>query len=197
MKKIELVAEVRSALGKKSSLSSRDQSAVPAVVYGGKEENLHITVVENDFSKVINTPDVFLVELNIAGKIQQAIVKDVQFHPVTDKVLHIDFLRVFDGQEVVVELPLRTEGLAEGVKVGGALSILKRKVKVIGSPDKLPEFLLVNVTNLKLGETFKIGDFDYPELKFKDNDRVLVLSVAETRTSRMNKNADGDEAAAE
>lgn len=194
MKTIGLKATARVATGKKDSVASRVNETVPAVLYGGKEANEHINIVEKEFNKLIFTPDTYIVELDIDGKVQKAIIKAVQFHPVTDRVLHIDFLRVFDDKEVMVEIPITTTGFAEGIKQGGALSLLKRKVKVIGVPANIPETITIDVTPLTIGKSVKIGNLDFPELKFKDNPSVLILSITETRTSRMNKTKEAKEA---
>ena len=147
MKTFELKGTVRTDLGKKATKAERVAENVPCVLYGGAE-NVHFTATVSDIRKLVYTPEVFVVNLNIDGKETKAILKALQFHPVTDKVLHMDFLAITETKPVMVELPVKLEGLAEGVKAGGKLSLEMRKLKVKGIYTQIPENIVVNVTEL-------------------------------------------------
>ena len=129
MKSFELTGLLRTELGKKPSKAVRVESAIPCVIYGG-EKNIHFTVKESDVRKLIYSPEIFEVALTLDGKKHTAVMKEIQFHPVTDKVLHIDFIEVNSVKPIVFDVPIKTEGLAEGVKAGGKLSVELRKLKV-------------------------------------------------------------------
>ena len=131
MKTFELKGEIRTDFGKKAASSLRKKNLIPCNLYGGKDsENLNFTVQYTDILKLIYTPDVFVIDLTVGDKEMKAVLKEVQFHPVKDQVLHIDFLHVYEDVPVVVEIPVRLEGLAKGVKAGGKLSLDLRKLKV-------------------------------------------------------------------
>ena len=149
MKTFELKGEVRDSFGKKASVAFRKEGLIPCVVYGGQEgENFNFVVKAGDVRQLIYTPEVFIVNLTLGDKTMMAILKEIQFHPVTDNILHIDFLHVFPSEPVVIDIPVRLSGLAEGVKAGGKLSLDSRKLKVKALYDKLPEELVVNVESL-------------------------------------------------
>ncbi len=183
MKTFELKGEVRSELGKKASKAVRNGEAVPCVLYGGKE-NLHFTATESDLRKLVYSPDVFVVELNIGKTATKAIMKDLQFHPVTDKVLHIDFLEVSDKKPVVVEIPVKLSGLAEGVKAGGKLSLEMRKLKVKGIYSNIPEAITIDVTNLGLGKSIQVGKVEVKDMELLNAKNAVVAQVKLTRAAR-------------
>ena len=183
MKTFELKGELRSELGKKASKAVRYGEAVPCVLYGGKE-NIHFTATESDLRKLVYSPDVFVVELNIGKTATKAIMKDLQFHPVTDKVLHIDFLEVSDNKPVVVEIPVKLSGLAEGVKAGGKLSLEMRKLKVKGIYNNIPEAINIDVTNLGLGKSIQVGKVEVENLELLNAKNAVVAQVKLTRAAR-------------
>jgi large subunit ribosomal protein L25 len=152
MKTFELKGSVRADLGKKASKAERVSENVPCVLYGGAN-NVHFTATASDLRKLIYSPDVFVEQLDIDRQKCNSIMKALQFHPVTDKVLHIDFLQVTEDKPVVVEIPVKLEGLAEGVKAGGKLALEMRKLKVKGLYNQIPERIVIDVTSLGLGKS--------------------------------------------
>ncbi len=185
MKKFELKGEVRADFGKKAAKAYRSESLIPCIVYGGHgEENLSFVVKNSDVRNLIYTPEVFLVDLDLGTKKLQAVVKDVQYHPVKDTILHIDFLHVFEKSPVVIEIPGRLEGLAAGVRAGGKLSLDARKLKVKAVPSKLPEVLIVNVEKLELGKSIQVSDLKFDGLEILNSKNAVVCRVQLTRAAR-------------
>ena len=183
MKTFQLEGSKREQTGKKATKSYRKESLVPCVLYGG-EEVIHFTVTKEGVRKLIYTPEVFIVDLTIDGKAMRAILKETQFHPVSDELLHVDFLQIFDEKPVVVEIPVVLEGLAEGVKSGGKLSLEIRKLRVKGLFKDLPEKLLINVENLGLGKTIQIGELHFDHLELLNSKDNVVVAVKLTRAAR-------------
>lgn len=185
MKTYDLKGELRSqeALGKKGVRSVRTNGNIPAVLYGGAE-NVNFQVSLSDVRKLIYTPEIFLVNLTVDGKAHKAILKELQFHPVKDSILHIDFLEVFDDKDIVMEVPVKLEGLAEGVRLGGKLSQELRKLKVKGNYKNIPELLSVNVENLGLGKTIQVGALSYENLTILNSANNVVAAVKLTRAAR-------------
>ena len=134
--------------------------------------------------KLVYTPHIYVVDLNIDGKIVNAIMKDIQFHPVTDAILHVDFLQINEENPIVMEVPVQLEGLAEGVKAGGKLALQTRKLKVKALYNLIPERLVVNVTNLGLGKTIKVGELNYEGLTLLNAKEAVVCAVKLTRAAR-------------
>ncbi len=185
MKTYELKGEIRSDFGKKAARSFRKEGLIPCVVYGGHgEENINFVVKNNDVLKLVYTPDVYLVNLDLGTKKFKAILKDLQFHPVTDNILHIDFLHVFDDVPVVIEIPVKLHGLAAGVKSGGKLSLDLRKLKVRGYADKLPEYLSINVEKIQLGKSIQVGELKFDDLELLTPSNAVVCRVQLTRAAR-------------
>jgi len=183
MKTFELKGTVRTDLGKKATKAERVAENVPCVLYGGKE-NIHFTTTISDIRKLIYTPEVYIVNLDIDGKKTKSIMKALQFHPVSDKVLHIDFLQVTETRPVTVELPVKLEGLAEGVKAGGKLSLEVRKLKVKGLYTKIPENIVIDVTELALGKSIQVGKVSIANLEILNNKNAVVAQVKLTRAAR-------------
>lgn len=182
MKSIEIKASSRDHFGKKSSNALRAEGNVPCVMYGGKE-NRHFFAHENAFRGIVYTPDVFLIDIVIDGTTYNAVMKDLQFHPVTDKLLHIDFIQVDETKPVIVDLPIRITGESAGVKAGGKLNIKRRTLKVRGMVNDIPEHLTVDITNLEIGQSIKIGEISYDKLEIIDNKRAMIVGVAVSRVA--------------
>lgn len=198
MKTIEIKAVSRDHFGKKSSAMLRAEGNVPCVMYGGKE-NLHFYAHENAFSGLVYTPEVYLVNLEIDGKSYSAVMKDLQFHPVTDKLQHIDFMEVHEEKPVTIDIPVRITGESVGVKAGGKLRIKRRTLKVKGMTKNIPDHLTVDITPLEIGQSIKIGDLSYKDLEIIDNKRAMIVGVAVSRVSLKEEEAvpaEGAEAAA-
>ena len=183
MKTFELKGTVRTDLGKKATKAERVSENVPCVLYGGAE-NTHFTTTVSDIRKMIYSPEVFVVNLDIDGKTTKAIMKALQFHPVTDKVLHIDFLQVSEDKPVVVELPVKLEGLAEGVKAGGKLALEMRKLKVKGLYPQIPENIVIDVTALGLGKSIQVAKVSVENLEILNAKNAVVAQVKLTRAAR-------------
>jgi len=183
MKTFELKGTVRTDLGKKATKADRVAENVPCVLYG-VEENVHFTTTISDIRKLIYTPEVYVVNLNIDGKKTKSIMKALQFHPVSDIVLHIDFLQISEDKPVIVELPVKLEGLAEGVKAGGKLSLEVRKLKVKGLYTKLPENIVIDVTALGLGKSIQVGKVVVKDMEILNNKNAVVAQVKLTRAAR-------------
>ena len=145
MKSIEIKGSLRTETGKKATRELRKDNGVPCVLYGTqKDENgnqvaTHFTVPTEGLRNLVYTPHIYVVDLNIDGKIVNAIMKDIQFHPVTDKILHVDFYQIDESKPIVMEVPVKLEGLAEGVKAGGKLALQIRKLKVKALYNVIPE----------------------------------------------------------
>ena len=183
MKTFELIGSVRENVGKKASKLYRSKKLVPCVLYGGKEV-VHFTVEREAIRKLIYTPEVQLVNLTIAGKSQMTILKDMQFHPVTEQLLHADFYHIEPDKPVVLNIPVVLEGLAEGVKAGGKLSLEMRKLKVKGLYKNFPEKLLINIEKLTLGKTLQIGELHFEGLELLNAKDNVVCAVKLTRAAR-------------
>jgi large subunit ribosomal protein L25 len=190
MKTIEISSSLRKELGKKSSNELRKTNNVPCVLYGGKE-NIHFYSHENNFTKLIYTPDAHLVLLNIEGKSYKAVLKDIQFHPVTDKIIHIDFSEVSDDKTINIRIPIEVHGDSEGVIAGGKLRIRMRNILVRGFAHDIPETLPVDISPLKIHESVKVGDLSYDKIELIDPKKSMVLTIA---TSRVAQKSDETEA---
>ena len=190
MKSIEIKGSLRTETGKKATRELRKCDIVPCVLYGiNKDENgnqvaTHFTVTNDGLRNLVYTPHIYVVDLNIDGKVVTAIMKDIQFHPVTDKILHVDFLQIDESNPIVMEVPVKLEGLAEGVKAGGKLALQVRKLKVKALYNVIPERLIVDVTNLGLGKTIKVGELNYEGLQILNAKEAVVCAVKLTRAAR-------------
>lgn len=184
MKTFDLEGSVRAELGQKASAELRKQDLIPCVLYGCKKENTNFTVSKSAVRKLIYSPEVFEVKLTIGKKNCSAVIKEIQFHPVTDNILHIDFLEVDDKKPIVFKVPVKTEGLAVGVKAGGKLSLEMRRMKVKALCKNIPECVVVNVENLGVGKSIKAGELSFPNIEIVDNKESLVVCVKSTRAAK-------------
>ncbi|MBR5957395.1 MAG: 50S ribosomal protein L25/general stress protein Ctc [Salinivirgaceae bacterium] len=182
MKTIEIKGSVRSELGKKATRELRKNGQVPCVVYGG-ESVTHFTAPVEAFRGLIYTPNIYIVDLVIDGKARKAILKDVQYNCVSDAIEHIDFLEVNDKKPVSISIPVKLNGLAEGVRQGGKLVLKLRKIRVKGLIAKLPDILDIDVTDLGLGKAIKIQDLNFDGLELLEAKNVVVATVKMTRAA--------------
>ena len=180
MKTIEIKGSLRTELGKKSSKQIRKAQGVPCVIYG-KGENIHFFASELAFKNLVYTHEAHLVDLNFDGEICKSILQDIQFHPVSDKIIHADFIRIFDDKPVAISVPISVHGNSVGVMAGGKLSIKRRSLKVKGLPKNLPEFIPVDISNLNIHDSIKVGDLTMDNIEFLDMKRSIVVTVATTR----------------
>jgi large subunit ribosomal protein L25 len=183
MKNLQLNGTARNEFGKKTAKSIRKDGDVPCVLYGG-EKVVHFSTSVNDVRNLLYTPDIYTVELNIDGVKYMSILKDSQFHPVSDAPLHLDFLQIFEDKAIIMEVPVKLNGLAEGVKDGGKLSQEMRKIKVRGFYKEIPETLEINITKLGLGKTLQVGSLQFPNLEMISPKSNVVCAVKLTRVAR-------------
>lgn len=162
MEAIALTGELRKASGKKAAKAVRSEGRIPAVLYGGSDV-IHFSTTHNEVKKLIFTPDFKIVDLSLDGKTHRCIIKDVQWHPVTDAIIHIDFLRLVDGHPVKVEIPVRFKGTSPGERSGGKLQQAIRRVKVKTVPEKLVEQLMLDVSDLEMGHSIRVRDIEAVE----------------------------------
>ncbi|MGM9846134.1 MAG: 50S ribosomal protein L25/general stress protein Ctc [Muribaculaceae bacterium] len=208
MKVFNLEATPRTALGKKASKALRQEGFIPVVLNGGEivklpyegtlKEGQKIVEISNGrgiittdltvsleaVRKLIYTPDIFAIELTVNGEKRMAVLKDIQFHPVKDTVLHIDLLEVNDTKPVEIEVPVSIVGHAEGVKAGGKLSLSMKKLRVKALYTNIPERLVINVDSLGLGKTLQVGDLHFDNLELMNAKNAVVCAVQLTRAAR-------------
>jgi len=197
MKTIEIKGTARTIAARSSEQARalkaiRKEGGVPCVLYGGKE-NVHFTVKNESLRKLVYSPDIFVVELLIDEKPYKAIMREIQFHPVKDNILHIDFYEIDDKKPIVMAVPVRLEGHAVGVKAGGKLQQFMRNIKVRATYDKIPEILTIDISELGLGKSKKISDLSFDGLEIVSPKSLVVCMVKTTR----NANATAETAAPE
>lgn len=192
MKSITIKGSKRESVGKVATKALRNADKVPCVLYGG-ENPLHFSANELDFSKLVYTPNAHTVVLDINGDQKiNAILQDIQFHPVSDKILHVDFFQLSDDKEVNMEIPVVIEGSAPGVTLeGGTLVVSKRKLKVRALPKDLPDLINVDISSLKLGDKISIVDLESENFIILHPDNTVVCKV---RTSRASMSIEEEEA---
>lgn len=183
MKTIEIQGVKREGFGKKESKAVRRAGQVPCVIYGGGE-NVHFSVNTSDLRSLIYTPNSFIIEFNIDGQKETAVMREVQFHPVREEVLHIDFFRVFADKEVAIDIPVKLEGNSEGVKQGGKLMLSKRKVRVSGNLENLPDELTIDISDLQLGKSIFVSDLNFEGLTMLTPASTAICAVRMTRAAR-------------
>jgi len=193
MKSIDLKATLRKNTGKKNARILRKNNNVPCVLYGGKE-NLHFYTEEKAFKDLVYTHYVYIVNLDIEGKKYKAIMKEIQFHPVSDRLNHIDFLEVATDRPITVDLPVDITGSSAGIKAGGKLRQRKRYIKVKGMIEHLPDSLVIDITDLDIGQSVLAGDLKYPKVEVLESKRVLVVGVISSRVAAK-ETEEGEEAA--
>ena len=186
MKSIQIQGSARTETGKKATRDLRRNDSVPCVLYGsqkdenGKQIATHFSVTVDGLRKLVYTPHIYVVDLNIDGKIVNAVMKDIQFHPVTDAILHVDFYQIDENNPIVMEVPVQLEGLAEG----GKLALQLRKLKVKALYNVIPERMVINVSSLGLGKTIKVGELSYEGLEIQNAKDAVVCAVKLTRAAR-------------
>ena len=184
MKSITIKGSKRESVGKSATKALRNAGMVPCVLYGG-DEPVHFAAEELAFTKLVYTPNAHTVALEIGEKMKfNAILQDIQFHPLTDKILHIDFYQLFDDKAVSMDIPVKTLGAAPGVlNSGGVLSRNKRKLRVRALPANLPDFIEADISNLELGSKLYVTELENENYKFLHPDNTVVCQVRTSRTS--------------
>ena len=208
MKTFQLTAEPRTDLGKKAAKQLRAEGKIPVVLNGGEiielpySGNLRegekivelgngkglittdLTVTNDSVRNLVYTPDIFAIELDVHGEKRMAVLKDIQFHPVKDNILHIDLLEVSDKKPVAIEVPVKLEGHAEGVKAGGKLTLSMKKLRVKALYTEIPERLVINVDSLGLGKSLQVGELHFEGLELMNAKNAVVCAVQLTRAAR-------------
>ena len=184
MKSFDLKGTSRTEVGKKSTNELRKNNGIPCILYGIEKEAKAFAVTTDAVRKLVYTPDIHVVNLTIDGVECTAVLKDIQFHPVKDTILHMDFLQIVEDKPIVMEVPTVLTGLAAGVKLGGKLQQAIRKIKVKAVYANIPEKLTVDVTELGIGKSIKVGELSFEGLELVTPAQTVVCSVAATRASR-------------
>jgi large subunit ribosomal protein L25 len=182
MKSLAISVKKRENVGKANSKALRNQGKVPCVLYGG-ETQVCFYAHENDLRKLVYTSDIFLIDLDVEGTKTSCILQDIQFHPVTDKILHIDFLEVFADKEVTVEIPVVLTGMAIGVRNGGNLLTRRNKIITRAIPGNLPDAIEIDISELQIGMFVYIKDLKSDKYSFLASDNSVVVGVKTARAA--------------
>ena len=188
MKSITIKGSKRESVGKVATKALRNAGMVPCVIYGG-EKPVHFSAEEKAFKKLVYTPDVFTASLDVDGQKTTAILQDIQFHPVSDRILHVDFYQLFDDKEVTMNIPVKLTGTSPGVLNGGSLRFTNRKLKIKALPANLPDYVTADISGLKIGSKLLVTSLFNDEYTFMHPDNTVVVQV---RTSR-NATAEAEE----
>ncbi|MDL2296601.1 50S ribosomal protein L25 [Bacteroidales bacterium OttesenSCG-928-B11] len=180
MKSVSISGSLRENVGKKDAKAQRVNGMVPCVLYGGKQQ-YQFVVPEEQFRKLLYTPEVRYAELTVGDRTCNAIVQATQFHPISDKLLHVDFLEVIDGKPITIDIPIKITGTSPGVLRGGKLAKKVRKLKVKGELKDIPENIMVDISNLEINDTFKIGNLGIDKIQFMESPNKIILSILTTR----------------
>ncbi len=180
MKTVSLSGSPRVSVGKKGATSLRNEGRIPSVVYGGKDQ-IHFSILENEAKKLVFTPNVYLIELDIDGKKSKVILQETQIHPVTDRILHLDFLEIFDDAPFKLSLPVRLEGFSRGVRNGGKLTQNFRKLRVFGLAKDMPDAVSIDISPIKIGDKVRVTDLNVSGLNFLDPKNAVVVGVQTAR----------------
>ena len=189
MKEISLTGKKRTEVGKKASKLMRKEGMIPCNLYGeakgenGLPEALAFMIPMTELRKVVYIPHIYVINLDIEGEAHTAILKELQFHPVTDALLHVDFYEINEEKDITIGIPVKLTGLAQGVRDGGRMNLSIRKINVIAKYKEIPEHLDVDVTELRIGKSIKVGDLHYEGLEFATSKEVIVCSIKATRKS--------------
>lgn len=180
MKSVSISGSARTNVGKKDAKAVRNAGAVPCVLYGGKEQKA-FSVVYNNLLPLVYTPDVVTVELNIDGNTYKALMQEIQFHPINDRIMHIDFLEMFDNKPVIIDIPVHTTGNSIGVKAGGKLTLNVRKLKVRALPANLPDSIEIKIDDLDIGKSIRVGEIPVKNIELLDTPNMVVATIKVTR----------------
>ncbi|ERK38785.1 50S ribosomal protein L25/general stress protein Ctc [Segatella baroniae] len=199
MKEINVTGQKRENLGKKASKELRKQGLIPCNIYGEKKgenglpEAYAFAIPFTELRKIIYTPHIYVIDIDIEGVHRTAILKEIQFHPVTDAPLHVDFYEVNDQKPITIGIPVKLVGLAQGVRDGGRMNISIRKINVTAPYQQIPEHLDVDVTKLRIGKSIKVGQLSYEGIEIATGKEVIVCSIKMTRNAVASAASDSDE----
>jgi large subunit ribosomal protein L25 len=189
MKSITIKGSKRESVGKVATKALRNAGMVPCVIYGG-ETPIHFSAEEKAFKKLVYTPNVYTAILDVDGQKTAAILQDIQFHPVSDRILHVDFYQIFDDKEITMNIPVKLTGVSPGVLAGGSLRFTNRKLKVKALPANLPDFVTADISKLKIGSKLVINSLKNDDYSFIHPENTVVVQV---RTSRNAAVVEGEE----
>lgn len=194
MKSITIKGSKRESVGKASTKALRNAGMVPCVIYGG-DKPVHFSAEEKAFKNLVYTPNVYTAAIEVDGQKIAAILQDIQFHPVTDRILHVDFYQLFDDKEVTMNIPVRLTGTSPGVLNGGSLRFTNRKLRVKAVPANLPDFVMADISKLKIGNKVFITELFNDEYTFMHPDNTVVVQVRTSRNAVEDEEAEEAEAA--
>ncbi len=184
MKSVSINGVARVNLGKKFAKQLRNKEHVPCVIYGSdKSEPIHFHAHTNEFRKIVYTPEVFLIDITIGEKTITATMSDIQFHPVTDRIIHIDFIKVVDGKSIKVDIPVSINGNSIGVRNGGRLALNIRKLLVEALAENLPETIEIDISALKIGQSIRVSDISIDNVNILSNPNDVVVGVKTSRAA--------------
>lgn len=193
MQTIKVAGNARPAVGKKATKAVRNEGGIPCVIYGDTE-NIHFITTHKDVKSLIYTPDFKIAEVNVDGATHRCILKDTQFHPVKESILHLDFLKLENGKPVVLEVPVRFKGTSPGVKLGGALQQSLRRVKIRTTPENMVDELYGDISDLGLGDAIRVRDLELPEgVEIANAPAIPVATIVVPRALRGKDAEDGEE----
>jgi large subunit ribosomal protein L25 len=181
MKTIELSGQLREKTGSNLAAAARREGAVPCVIYGSTQETVHFTAMVADMKPFIYSPFVFFVNIKLGDKTYKTVMKDIQFHPVTDHPLHLDFLQVADDKPIRVDLPVTIKGTAPGVREGGRLVLSLRRLKALAMAAKMPGEVVLDVSSMNIGDKIRIADINIDGVEFLEAPNIVVVAVKVTR----------------
>lgn len=183
MKTIRLIGTPRTDVGTTPTRRLREEGKVPCVLYGAKT-HLTFAVYRNDFKNLVYTPNTYLTQIEVDGKKYKSVLQDIQFHPVNDEIIHVDFLEVFDDKPVSISLPVKITGNSPGVRAGGKLLIKNKKLRIKGMIADMPDNIEVNIDALEMGKSIKVSEISLPGLELLDAGANAIVSVVATRASK-------------
>ncbi len=189
MKEINLNGELRAATGKKANRELREKQCVPCNIYGEKKgknglpEAEAIAISAAELNKAVFTPDVLVCNISVDGKVRKAVIKELQAHPVSGAILHVDFYEITEKKPITIGIPVNLTGHAQGVRDGGRLAPAIRKIAVTAPYKQIPERLDIDVTDLRIGKSIKVGDLHFDGLEIATSKEVIVCSVKMTRAA--------------
>ena len=181
MKSVSIKGVARVNLGKKFAKQLRKDENVPCVIYGGNSEPMHFYAHSNEFRKIVYTADVYLIDIHIGENIVKSIMSDIQFHPVSDKLIHIDFLKISDGQNVKINIPINIIGNALGVQNGGRMALNMRTLSVEALIDDLPEYIEVDISHLRIGQSIRVSDLKIDGVKILSKGDDVIVGIKTSR----------------
>ena len=182
MKIVSMSGSLRENVGKKDAKKMRKAGLIPSVIYGGKEQH-HIAIPAKDFKHLVFSPEIAFVNIDVDGTEYKAILQDIQYHPVTDNIMHADFLELIEGKQIVMGVPVKTTGIAPGILAGGKLQTKLRKIKIKALPEDMPESVTLDISELNIGNGIKVKEIEVPNATLLDAPNAVVVAVKVTRAA--------------